>query len=104
MKILSKEQAQKWINTSKPGTCIVYYTGHLVEDRQWALVDKIKINQLANIFMEAADKKNKSGSFKRTLPKIDLFQRKIKKGDLGHKPIFEYIARKINYEKNQDQN
>ena len=54
--------------------------------------------------MEAADKKNKSGSFKRTLPKIDLFQRKIKKGDLGHKPIFEYIARKINYEKNQDQN
>ena len=36
--------------------------------------------------------------------KIDLFQNKIKKGDTNHRPIYEYIARKLKNERNKYKN
>lgn len=73
------ETIQKWITNAKPNESIIYYTGHLAEER-----DKIEIRKMANAFMEAAQHK-----------KIDLFQNKIKEGDQSHKPVYEYIARKL---------
>ena len=73
------ETIQKWITNAKPNESIIYYTGHLAEER-----DKIEIRKMANAFMEAAQHK-----------KIDLFQNKIKKGDQSHKPVYEYIAKKL---------
>ena len=73
------ETIQKWITNAKPNESIIYYTGHLAEER-----DKIEIRKMANAFMEAAQQK-----------KIDLFQNKIKEGDPNNKPVYEYIARKL---------
>ena len=56
----------------------------MVEDREWALTNKEEIKQTANSFMRAAQQ-----------GEIDLFQNKIKEGDQSHKPIYEYIARKL---------
>ena len=77
------EEIQKWITNAKLNESIIYYTGHLAEDR-----NKIKIRKMAEAFMEAAQQK-----------KIDLFQNKIKEGDPSHKPIYEYIARKLKNER-----
>ena len=79
------EEIQKWITNAKPNESIIYYTGHLAEER-----DKIEIRKMANTFMEAAQHK-----------KIDLFQNKIKEGDPSHKPVYEYIARKLKNERNK---
>tara|TARA_Y100000361_G_C11057950_1_gene288894 strand:+ start:336 stop:572 length:237 start_codon:yes stop_codon:yes gene_type:complete len=73
------EEIQKWINSSKPDESIIYHTGHLAEER-----DNLEIREKANTFMLAAQQR-----------KIDLFQNKVKAGDEGHKPIYEYIARKL---------
>ena len=73
------EEIQKWINSSKPDESIIYHTGHLAEER-----DNLEIREKANTFMLAAQQR-----------KIDLFQNKVKEGDEGHKPIYEYIARKL---------
>ena len=77
------EEIQKWITNAKLNESIIYYTGHLAEER-----DKIEIRKMANAFMEAAQQK-----------KIDLFQKKIKEGDPSHKPVYEYIARKLKNER-----
>lgn len=77
------EEIQKWITNAKLNESIIYYTGHLAEDR-----NKIKIRKMAEAFMEAAQQK-----------KIDLFQNKIKEGDPSHKPIYDYIARKLKNER-----
>jgi len=77
------EKIQKWITNAKPNESIIYYTGHLAEER-----DKIEIRKMANAFMEAAQQK-----------KIDLFQNKIKEGDQNNKPVYEYIARKLKNER-----
>jgi len=79
------ETIQKWITNAKPNESIIYYTGHLAEER-----DKIEIRKMANAFMEAAQHK-----------KIDLFQNKIKEGDQSHKPVYEYIARKLKNERSK---
>ena len=76
---MNKQVIQKWITNAKPNESIIYYTGHLAEER-----DKIEIRKMANAFMEAAQHK-----------KIDLFQNKIKEGDQSHKPVYEYIAKKL---------
>ena len=77
------KEIQKWITNAKTNESIIYHTGHLVEDREWALTNKEEIKQTANAFMRAAQQK-----------KIDLFQNKIKEGDPNNKPVYEYIARK----------
>ena len=77
------EKIQKWITNAKPDESIIYYTGHLAEER-----DKIEIRNMANTFWIAAQQK-----------KIDLFQNKIKEGDPSHKPVYEYIARKLKNER-----
>ena len=77
------EKIQKWITNAKPNESIIYYTGHLAEE-----LDKIEIKNMANTFWIAAQQK-----------KIDLFQNKIKEGDQSHKPVYEYIARKLKNER-----
>jgi len=85
---VNKQVIQKWIKNAKPNESIIYYTGHLVEDREWALTNKEEIKQTADIFLKEAQQK-----------KIDLFQNKIKEGDQNNKPVYEYIARKLKNER-----
>ena len=85
---MNKQVIQKWIKNAKPNESIIYYTGHMVEDREWALTNKEEIKQTANTFMLVAQQ-----------GKIDLFQNKIKEGDQSHKPVYEYIARKLKNER-----
>ena len=73
------EEIKKWINSFAPNESIIYHTGHLAEER-----DSLEIREKANTFMLAAQQR-----------KIDLFQNKVKAGDQSHKPIYEYIARKL---------
>ena len=80
---MKKQDIQKWIDNAKPNESIIYYTGHMVEER-----DKVEIREMANAFMLAAQQR-----------KIDLFQNKIKEGDQSHKPVYEYIARKLKNER-----
>ena len=76
---MNKQVIQKWIKNAKPNESIIYYTGHMVEDREWALTNKEQ-------------------------GEIDLFQNKIKEGDQSHKPIYEYIARKLKNEREKSNN
>ena len=78
------QEIQKWIKNAKPNESIIYYTGHMVEDREWDLGRKKEINETAKAFIKAAEQK-----------KIDLFQNKIKEGAPSYPPIYEYIARKL---------
>ena len=75
------KEMEKWLNTAKAPQDIVYYKGHLVEDRVWN-TEKIAIQKLAKLFLNAAGKDI-----------VDLFQKKIKAGGPSVKPIYEYIAR-----------
>jgi len=77
------EEIKKWITKANPNESIIYYTGHLAEER-----DKIEIRKMADAFWIAAQQK-----------KIDLFQKKIKEGNPNHKPIYEYIARRLKSER-----
>ena len=90
---MNKQVIQKWIKNAKPNESIIYYTGHMVEDREWALTNKEEIKQTANTMMVAAQQ-----------GEIDLFQNKIKEGDQSHKPIYEYIARKLKNEREKSNN
>jgi len=85
---MKKQDIQKWIDNAKPNESIIYYTGHMVEER-----DKVEIREMANAFMLAAQQR-----------KIDLFQNKIKEGDQSHKPVYEYIARKLQNEREKSSN
>ena len=85
---MNKQVIQKWIENAKPNESIIYYTGHMVEER-----DKVEIREMANAFMLAAQQ-----------GKIDLFQNKIKEGDQSHKPIYEYFARKLKNEREKSNN
>ena len=85
---MNKQVIQKWIKNAKPNESIIYYTGHMVEER-----DKVEIREMANAFMLAAQQ-----------GEIDLFQNKIKEGDQSHKPIYEYIARKLKNEREKSNN
>ena len=85
---MNKQVIQKWIKNAKPNESIIYYTGHMVEER-----DKVEIREMANTFMLAAQQR-----------KIDLFQNKIKEGDQSHKPVYEYIARKLKNEREKSNN
>ena len=85
---MNKQVIQKWIKNAKPNESVIYFTGHMVEDREWDLGRKEEINETAKAFIKAAEQK-----------KIDLFQKKIKEGDPNHKPIYEYIARKLKSER-----
>jgi hypothetical protein len=85
---VNKQVIQKWIKNAKPNESIIYYTGHMVEER-----DKVEIREMANAFMLAAQQ-----------GEIDLFQNKIKEGDQSHKPIYEYIARKLKNEREKSNN
>ena len=90
---MNKQVIQKWIKNAKPNESIIYYTGHMVEDREWALTNKEEIKQTANTFMLVAQQ-----------GKIDLFQNKIKEGDQSHKPVYECIARKLKNEREKSNN
>jgi hypothetical protein len=85
---MNKHDIEKWINNAKPNESVIYFTGHLGEDREWALTNREEIKQTANTFMLVAQQ-----------GKVDLFQNKIKEGDQNHKPVYEYIARKLKNER-----
>ena len=85
---MKKQDIQKWIDNAEPNESVIYYTGHMVEER-----DKIEVREMANTFMLAAQQR-----------KIDLFQNKIKEGDQSHKPVYEYIARKLKNEREKSNN
>ena len=85
---MKKQDIQKWIDNAEPNESVIYFTGHLVEDREWDLGRKEEINETAKAFIKAAEQK-----------KIDLFQKKIEEGGPNHKPIYEYIARKLKNER-----
>jgi hypothetical protein len=75
------KEMEKWLNTAKAPQDIVYYKGHLVEDRVWN-TEKIAIQKLAKLFLNSSLKDI-----------VVLFQKKIKAGGPSVKPIYEYIAR-----------
>ena len=72
------KEMEKWLDTAKAPQDIVYYKGHLVEDRIW----NTEVQKLAKLFSNAAGEDI-----------VDLFQKKIKAGGPSVKPIYEYIAR-----------
>ena len=80
------QEIHTWITNAKMNESIIYYTGHLAEKR-----DKIEIRKMANAFMLAAQQR-----------RLDLFQKKIKEGDPSHKPVYEYIARKLKNERKKN--
>jgi len=85
---MKKQDIQKWIDNAEPKESVIYYTGHMVEER-----DKVEVREMANVFMLAAQQR-----------KIDLFQNKIKEGDQSHKPVYEYIAKKLKNEREKSNN
>jgi len=72
------KEMEKWLNTAKAPQDMVYYKGHLVEDRIW----NTEVQKLAKLFSNAAGEDI-----------VDLFQKKIKAGGPSVKPIYEYMAR-----------
>ena len=85
---MKKQDIQKWIDNAEPNESVIYYTGHMVEER-----DKVEVREMANVFMLAAQQR-----------KIDLFQNKIKEGAQSHKPVYEYIAKKLKNEREKSNN
>ena len=75
------KEMEKWLDTAKAPQDIVYYKGHLVEDRVWS-TNKTEVQKLAKLFLNAAERNI-----------VDLFQKKIKAGGPGVQPIYEYMAR-----------
>ena len=75
------KEMEKWLNTAKAPQDIVYYKGHLVEDRVWGGPIG-EVQKLAKLFLNAAGEDI-----------VDLFQKKIKAGGPSVKPIYEYMAR-----------
>ena len=82
---MSKQKIQKWVENAKPNESILYHTGHMAEERS-----SLEVREKANAFMLAAQQR-----------KIDLFQNKVKEGSANHRPIYEYIAKKLKNERNK---
>ena len=76
---MKKETIQEWIRNAKTHEAIVYHTGHLIEER----ADK-DLTRKTDAFLLAAQE-----------GKIELYQKKIKKGSEKEAPIYDYIARKL---------
>ena len=80
---MNKKSVEKWVNTAKKGSSIVYYTGNLAEDRCY---DR-NVAIIPNLFAEQVEK-----------GKVDFFQKLktiMQKSATPKRPIFDYIARKI---------
>ena len=82
------KDVEKWVDTAKKGSSVVYYTGNLAEDRCHAGVRFSKnIAVIPNAFAKQAEE-----------GKIDFFQKRktvMEKSATPTRPIFDYIARKI---------
>jgi hypothetical protein len=82
------KDVEKWVDTAKKGSSVVYYTGNLAEDRCHAGVRFSKnIAVIPNAFAKQAEE-----------GKIDFFQKRktvMEKSATPARPIFDYIARKI---------
>ena len=44
---MNKQVIQKWIKNAKPNESVIYFTGHMVEDREWDFILKIQEDQVA---------------------------------------------------------
>lgn len=78
------KNVEKWIDTAKVGSSVIYYSGNLSEDRCF--------NRDVAIIPDAFAKHA-------ILGKIDFFQKRKTKMEKGteypKKPVFDYIARKL---------
>ena len=85
---MSIKDVEKWVNTAKKGSSVIYYTGNLSEDRCSAGVHFPKdVAAIPNAFAVEAKK-----------GRVDFFQKRktvIEKSATPARPIFDYIARKI---------
>ena len=85
---MSIKDVEKWVNTAKKGSSVIYYTGNLSEDRCSAGVRFPKdVAAIPNAFAVEAKK-----------GRVDLFQKRktvMEKSATPARPIFDYIARKI---------
>jgi len=85
---MSIKDVEKWVNTAKKGSSVIYYTGNLSEDRCSAGVRFPKdVAAIPNAFADQAEK-----------GKVDFFQKRktiMQKSATPKRPIFDYIARKI---------
>lgn len=83
------KDVEKWIDTAKVGSSVIYYSGNLSEDR--CLNRNVAI--IPDEFAKYAI------SEKNSLGRIDFFQKRKTKMEKNKqhpkKPIFDYIARKI---------
>ena len=74
---------EKWINTAKKDSTVIYYSGNLAEDR----CHNKNVAVIPNAFAEEAAK-----------GKLDFFQKRrtpMEKSATPKRPVFDYIARKI---------
>lgn len=77
------KDVEKWVDTAKKGSSVVYYTGNLAEDRCY---DR-NVAAIPNAFAKQAEE-----------GKIDFFQKRktvMQKSATPKRPVFDYIARKI---------
>ena len=85
---MSIKDVEKWVNTAKKGSSVIYYTGNLSEDRCSAGVRFPKdVADIPNAFAVEAKK-----------GRVDFFQKRktvMEKSATPARPIFDYIARKI---------
>ena len=82
------KDVEKWVNTAKKGSSVIYYTGNLSEDRCSA---GVRFPKDVAVIPDAFAKQAEEG-------KIDFFQKRktvMEKSATPARPIFDYIARKI---------
>ena len=83
---MNKKSIERWVDTAEIGSSVVYYTGSLAEDR----CHKKNVADIPDAFADEAEK-----------GRVDLFQNKVKEGSANHKPIYEYIAKKLKNKRNK---
>jgi|TARA_A200000159_G_C7142955_1_gene263896 hypothetical protein len=65
---------------AKSGETVTYHEGYLAKDRFFDYPTR----DIANLFMRAYESKI-----------VDLYQKRLKHGNINHDPKFQYIAKKL---------
>jgi hypothetical protein len=72
---------EMWLQTAKSGEVITYYDkGYLARQRFY----DYNLRDIANFFMRLAENNV-----------VELYQKRLKYGNVNHDPVFQYMARKI---------
>lgn len=75
---LSKYEA--WLQTAKTGEVLEYHNGYLARDRFYNNTTR----DIANLFYRVASNNM-----------VELYQKRLKHGNVNHDPVFQYLAKKI---------